>query len=377
MRISHRQSHSALIRDVAAVGVAPIRGRLDAIVVPAVRPSPAEAITLSAALSVPLVVLCSGQARPDRIAERVAGTVGARALIVDVPEGYQVPDFLQLTSAAVFRPAAAGRTSDLSVKRNLGLLLGRLRGWTKILFVDDDISRLRPHDVRRLAAGLDRHPVASLVSRHFPDNSVVCHARRLAGLDQDVFLSGATLGVDLRHPDLSFFPDIYSEDWFFFARHAAERTMPKIGEVRQAEYLPFADPRRAEQEEFGDLLAEGLYALFENSPGSDFGEYLAAATHERLWRQLREGRLAMIGETMDALSRSEADHPTALQAQESLRFAEKQALSISPHLCAAFVESWLADQLGWQQLLRRTATGLGERDALAELGLSTWISSGH
>ena len=34
-----------------------------------------------------------------------------------------------------------------------------------------------------------------------------------------------------------------------------------MGHAVQAEYDPFANPERARREEFGDLLAEGLYAL--------------------------------------------------------------------------------------------------------------------
>ena len=84
-----------------------------------------------------------------------------------------------------------------------------------------------------------------MVVREFPDNSVVCHARRLAGLAQDVFVTGAVLGVHCNSLPLSFFPDIYNEDWFFFAKEAAARKLPRVGHARQAEYDPFASPDRA------------------------------------------------------------------------------------------------------------------------------------
>ena len=42
---------------------------------------------------------------------------------------------------------------------------------------------------------------------------------------------------------------------------AAARKLPRVGHAKQAEYDPFANPDRARREEFGDLLAEGLYAL--------------------------------------------------------------------------------------------------------------------
>jgi hypothetical protein len=256
-----------------------------------------------------------------------------------------------------------------------------MRGWKKILFLDDDIRQVRPPHIAQLASTLDHRPVASMASRIFPDNSVVCHARRLAGLDQDVFVSGAVLGVNLQHPVLSFFPDIYNEDWFFFARHAAARVLPKIGEVRQTEYLPFADPARAEQEEFGDLLAEGLYALFETTPGWAFKDQLAAGTRTTHWRRFTESRLGMIDQIKRALWRAQDSaslgYTTIVQAQESLRHSEEQLQRIPADLCVEFIENWQEDEARWQQVLRSDRAILSERDALAELELTRSISCGY
>ncbi|MEV5961844.1 hypothetical protein AB0L70_08770 [Kribbella sp. NPDC051952] len=366
---------------MSATVVPKSRSRLDAIVVPTARPSSSlkHVIALSARLSVPLVVLCSKYAQVERVAERVGRTFGARALVVEVPRHYQLPDGPELTSAERFREASFDRASDLSVKRNLGLLLGRMLGWNSLLFVDDDITQFKQLQIERLTSVLDRHPVASMVSREFPDNSVVCHARRLAGLAQDVFVSGASLGVNLRHPNLSFFPDIYNEDWLFFARHAAARSLPKIGEVKQAEYLPFYDPERAAREEFGDLLAEGLYALFERTPGWEFKEQLAAAGRKGHWEDFAASRRTMIQRTMDRLTQAEysVDNRTVLDAEESLRKARKQAQGITPELCVDFIESWQEDELHWQRVLGRYTSVLSEPDALSELGLEKWISYGY
>ena len=57
-----------------------------------------------------------------------------------VHEGYRLPLPDLRTSDRAFVSVSGGRISDLSVKRNLGLLLARLRGWRKIVFVDDDIT---------------------------------------------------------------------------------------------------------------------------------------------------------------------------------------------------------------------------------------------
>ena len=124
----------------------------------------------------------------------------------------------------------------------------------------------RTDNVARLAGQLDRYQVAGMIVRDFPDNSVVCHARRDAGLSQDVFLTGAVLGVHCNSLPLSFFPDIYNEDWFFFAREAASRELRGVGQASQLKYNPYARPDRARREEFGDLLAEGLFALMAGRP---------------------------------------------------------------------------------------------------------------
>jgi hypothetical protein len=376
------QSHARLLFD-GSVPVAAANTRLDAVVVPAARPASAlqEVITLTATLSVPLVILCSRQAQLAQVVGRVNKTFGARALVVQMPEQYELPCDAPLTSAPEFQDAAAGRSSDLSAKRNIGLLLGRMLGWNKILFVDDDIRQFNARDVDRLAGYLDRHPVASMISRHYPDNSVVCHARRLAGFQQDVFVSGAALGVDLRHPDLSFFADVYNEDWFFFARHAADRSLPRIGEVLQAEYEPFADPRRAAQEEFGDILGEGLYDVFEATPSWTFDEQLAMATSTNYWRDFKDIRLQTIEETLEALSKAQrsaspVDYVKTLDAQVSLTVARERTLSISPELCVSFIENWQDDERRWQRMLANLPSVRGARDALAELQLSTWAWCG-
>ncbi|HET6740721.1 MAG TPA: hypothetical protein VFH76_17375 [Kribbella sp.] len=373
-------SHAGLLLNGSAPVATSANSRLDAIVVPTARPASAlrPVIKLSARLNVPLVILCSRQAQLTQVVDRVKRTFGARALVVQVPDDYRPPCPAPLTSAENFQLASAGRSSDLSAKRNIGLLLGRLRGWSKILFLDDDVYGFGARDIGRLAGYLDRHPVASMASTKFPDNSVVCHARRIVGFTQDVFVSGATLGVNLQYPDLSFFADVYNEDWFFFARHAAERRLPRVGDALQQEYDPFADHERAAREEFGDLLAEGLYAELERGPES-FDDHLTAAKKPRLWRDFKDDRLQTIEETIQRLDRvgGRLDVVEYAKMKKSLDTANEWANRISPELCADFVDSWQRDETMWQKMLCNLPSGLSNRDALTELQLSQWAFCGY
>ncbi len=100
----------------------------DAIIVPTSRAAFClqPAINLAARLDVLLVVLCSKQTRADHMAERVSSSPRGRALIVDLPKTWRHPNFPTRTSNEVFRKANGYPESDLSAKRNIGLLLARL-----------------------------------------------------------------------------------------------------------------------------------------------------------------------------------------------------------------------------------------------------------
>jgi len=311
------------------------------------------------------VVLCSRRTRAADVAQLVEREPGATAVLLDLPFGYSYSLIPTGTSAARFRSVTANRHKDLSLKRNLGLLLARLNGWRKILFIDDDIGaaggwagRLSPSLVRRIAAELDNRQIAGLACRDFPDNSVVCHARKLAGLPQGNFVTGGALGVNCSDQPLPFFPEIYNEDWFFFSRRAAAREVAYLGDVSQDAYDPYETPDRASQEEFGDLLAEGLYALFEEQPADMKYEARLEAADRGYWEAFQHARERSMQRTRLRLYRKlERDaaphHAEILAALESLAAAEKQLKRISSKLCEDYVQSWLSDLTEWERATPR------------------------
>ena len=101
----------------------------------------------------------------------------------------------------------------------------------------------------------------------FPDNSVVCHAHRETGGSQDTFVSGSALAVN-SWTETGFFPEVYNEDWLFFYDNARARRLGWSGaNAAQLPYDPFDQPERTKRQEFGDVLAEGLYALLDEGAG--------------------------------------------------------------------------------------------------------------
>jgi hypothetical protein len=254
-------------------------------------------------------------------------------------------------------------------------LLARLHGWSKIAFVDDDIKLVGNRNIARLAGQLERHQVAGMLVRRFPDNSVVCHARRLAGFAQDVFVTGAVLGVHCSSLPFSFFPDIYNEDWFFFAEEAANRRLPRVGQAVQAEYDPFANSGRARREEFGDLLAEGLYALMgEEDPSVPFEEQLRGATMQ-YWSRFIDARREVISETKTRLSRfmgRDEENEYLSAAIGSLGAADSQLDSIEAGHCVNFIEAWREDLRCWQKFSNGVNNVGSTRAAMDFLELTSW-----
>lgn len=318
------------------------------------------------------------------VATRLSRRRGCRALIVDVPSGYQHDLLPRRTTGLRFRVGSANRRSDLSVKRNLGLLLARLHGWGKIFFLDDDIGErvhgtpiaLPPEVVRRVAAELDVRRIGGLTCREFPDNSVVCHARRLAGYPQDTFVSGAALGVNCNDQPVPFFPNQYNEDWFFFSPLVADRSLGFVGSAIQAAYDPYLDPQRAREEEFGDVLAEGLFALFEQQAiEMNYFQRLDGAK-ESYWGRFIEARRQMLSLTAAsleiAIEYTHADADRCGAALRSLGAAEQQLSRFSPSTCADYIDAWASDLHDWEDGAQRIRVVSGTTEALNQLGLKNW-----
>jgi hypothetical protein len=358
------------------------RTGLDAIIVPGSRPASflQPVIELSALLGVLLIVLCSKQTSVEQVATRVLKTPGARSLVIGVPDDWNHPGIPSRTSASTFKNANAYRQSDLSAKRNLGLLLARLHGWNKIAFIDDDVMISEPSSLARLAGQLDQYQVAGMLVRKHPDNSVVCHARRLAGQTQDVFVTGAVLGVHCNSLPVSFFPDVYNEDWFFFAKEAAARKLPCVGQARQIAYDPFASPERARKEEFGDLLGEGLYALIgQEDPSVPFVRQLHAASAS-YWSRFIEARREVLCETMTLLRgflEDDPDHTEVSSALDSLAAAHGQLdKAITAELCVDFIIAWREDIIDWQRFSNAVNNVGSTREAMDFLQLTDWTLAG-
>jgi hypothetical protein len=339
---------------------------LDAIIVPASRPAQnlEHAVDLARAMNSWLVVFCSRQARAEEVRVLAEGRQFYRALAIDLPTDYS-HKLLQFASTGVTRgelpPACENPNGDLSTKRNLGLLLARLLGWERIFFMDDDIRKVAADDLRATAVMLmGRYRSVGMRVTDFPDNSVVCHAHRQTGSAQDVFVSGSVLAVNSRRP-FTFFPEVYNEDWLFFYDDACARRLGWSGRnATQLYYDPFEQPQRAERQEFGDVLAEGLYALL------DEGLDIAAATRE-YWNQFLVARKVFLE---NIITRSDQVTPD-IQAKmvSAVQTAMICLMQTKPAMYEKYVRAWRKDVADWTEIVAGLQRSPSIESALRRLDL--------
>jgi hypothetical protein len=337
----HIESHAALLqRPTDAVTAGP---GLDAIVVPTIRPwSLQPAIALAADIGCALVVLCS-TLRQARDALEQCGTLAGDVLVTYMPIDHVNLMGGFLTSEHPENEIEPSCHVDIARKRNVGLLLGRLCGWRTIMFLDDDIRGMTVSALAQAAAMTAHFQAVGFRIGNYPDNSVVCHAHRLAGGTQEVFPGSSALLVDLTRSD-TLFPPIYNEDWLFLFDAAQHRSIALAGTLSQLEYQPFAQSRRAVSEEFGDVIAESLFRLLHD------GGSVTDATHA-YWRSALELRFRLIDDIASRLLLREEHDPTTGYALMSLAAARKRLALITELSCLSFVRAWRTDVDTWREKL--------------------------
>jgi len=254
-------------------------------------------------------------------------------------------------------------TNDVSLKRNLGLILGRMAGWSNLLFLDDDITNIKGIDKAISLVGAES--VAGFQVPKFPDNSVVRHAERLSGVEPGVRMSGGVLMVNLA-ATAAFFPNIYNEDWLFLYGIGRQTfCSAAVGTARQKQYNPFASPLRAISEEFGDLLAEGILRLTNGGVN-----YLQSSEPD--WQQLLAERKLLLGQIRNRLRTQ-----TSLESRmaiNSLAAAEARLNDIAPRSCVDYLSAWNHDLSLFRERFTLLPRYIGSiEEAVEAIGLkSTW-----
>jgi hypothetical protein len=352
---------------------------VDAIVVPTIRSAEhlRPALQFAEAAGCHLIAVYT-DSPPADLPAALAGVQPGRITLLTVRTGTE--DHLLDLGASLPQSLVSPAALDISRKRNLGLLIGRVCGWTRMLFLDDDIRKLNVPKLSSAAALLDDYPVVGLQVKKYPDASVVGHARRLTGRRQEPFVSGGSLLVNPQRLD-GYFAPVYHEDWLCVINHLRRREVAIGGSVAQLPYLPFSASKRAEYEEFGDSLLSGLLWLEQartREGAADKAQlpteagYWREATDPRFWKQILDQRAALLEGIAGRLTGKDFDGPSPLP---SLAAAKRRLADLSPSDFVSFTEGWLASIVMWRGRLPNPSPGVlpdttrAIEKAIAKLGL--------
>jgi hypothetical protein len=145
------------------------------------------------------------------------------------------------------------------------------------------------------------------------------------------------------------------------------------GRVVQASYDPFFNPERARAEEFGDVLAEGLYWLL------DQGQSISEADR-RQWESFLIRRRRFVLSVLEGVRvDGTLTQDDKARRMDSLHASLARLAEITPELCVEFMEMWRQDRAEWQRHAKSVYTpGARLEDALRKLTTNygpglTWV----
>jgi len=217
-----------------------------------------------------------------------------------------------------------------------------------------------PADLSRAVSLLDSYNAVGLSIGGFPDNSVVCHAYREVGGKQDSFIGGGALAVETIR-NRSFFPDIYNEDWFYLLDPVRGlQPLAVTGSVIQGRYDPFRNADRARLEEFGDVLAEGIFWLLDQGGSldqADFGH----------WREFLDRRRRFVQHVLDLVHQAELEPGDQARMVAALRASLGRLALIEPDWCQKYLQAWMADRQGWEHHIRGLRGSMSPESAVRSL----------
>lgn len=355
-RLSHRGLLTPVERDEAPTE--PIA----AIIVPTFRPAANLDHIREVAdhLRCRLLVLCSGGAKATEVIAACAPDA-TLTYAIDIP--WPRSETLDPFATTKLRGAALGpHQRDTGLKRNLGLLVARSSGWERIVFIDDDIIVPNPDDLRRAAALTDRYDVVGLNNIGFPDNSVVFHARRHVGDPPGTFIGAGAMALAPARVR-TFFPEIYNEDWLFLIDNDRLLSVGAVGYVTQEAYDPYDDPGRADREEFGDCLAEGLFSLLDQT--GSIGE----ADSMGFWRRFTGDRDRLIASIVGRVPGAGLPVEAQRRVLASLDAARTRLGRIDRSEFTRYLQAWRDDRRLWLDRLAGCRRTDSVEDAAEQLGV--------
>jgi len=326
---------------------------------------------------------------------------------VDIPPGYEIPGVKLRAQEEIPPQARKDEDFNLPEIRDSGLVTGKMIGSNGIFYHDDD-ERVERDGFEGARALLNGNDVAALKCADYPnmaDRSGIQHGKRETlyyHLSERWYEesrgvasgqgSGAALAVNPQIVDGHFVRGIYNEDTIFMHPSVVKGRagLTPLHFYFQNHYNPF-QPERTAQEEFGDLVHDGLYKSLRPKRGG-----VEVLYTQKYWQAEIESRRREYDKLLSSIEARRNPYyfdysdrtlgkdsyffdpmPEAKQAE--LRTALLAGLAINETLNGKdfvnYIRVWDEDRKRWNKMMSNLPQGRTIKQALAHLGLTSCVSN--
>lgn len=224
---------------------------------------------------------------------------------------------------------------DLPLKRNFALIHAIQNQYENILLIDDDIDGITERILNKGIAALRLNNIVGCLVDGFADTSVIGHIEQKYGEQYYPFLSGNFLFINPLNAE-SFFPLIYNEDWLFMIPSINQNKVASVDFIKQKIFNPFDNINRIKLQEFGEIIAEGLFELISQSRFKD-------RYSDLFWDDYITYRKTYVQELL-----MQADNNLVSFLNESLSIIEV----IKSSHCIDFIKDWEEDISTFKKMLK-------------------------
>lgn len=265
-------------------------------------------------------------ASKDTDLSKIIRLPNSKLRILDYSTSTIIDEILKLKTFQIKNPLHQVDEWDLPLKRNFALVYSIQKGFQNILLVDDDISGITPKILYKGTKALETNKIAGCLVDGFPDTSVIGHIEQKRGEFYYPFLGGSFIFIKTLEIN-SFFPLIYNEDWLFMIPSINLREISAVDTVQQKPYDPFYDIGRVKLQEFGEIIAEGLFELISEAKYSERFDSL-------FWDDYIDYRRSYVSKLLN-----HTEPRFHMFINESLKCSGQ----IKPVSCLHFIENWEDD----------------------------------
>jgi len=154
------------------------------------------------------------------------------------------------------------RSWNLGFVRNYALILSKVLGCDRILFMDDDIIIQNVSVIKKMMDKLDYVDFVGAKVTGMADDSVVGHLMRSCGGEYYEFLAGGFLAFNMSVIS-EYFLNHYNEDQIWLFLHPPATKFETYEKVEQQSFDPFFNAsEKALSQEFGEILDDGAEEAF-------------------------------------------------------------------------------------------------------------------